>query len=191
MKLLEDIIIEQGSVRTELILDVSKFLNAQVDPKLMEELGRDFAEYYKDYDFDAFVTVETSGIAPSVFAALFANKPLVIIKKQAKELDADIFVQQESHSFTKNHDYFLSVKKEFIEGKKLVLLDDFLAQGSVVLNVDKLFKKVNAKLVSTGICISKNFQDGYKKLVDQGYDIYIQAQIAKLDVENKEVIFEK
>lgn len=191
MKLLEDIIIEQGSVRTELILDVSKFLNAQVDPKLMEELGKDFAEYYKDYDFDAFVTVETSGIAPSVFAALFANKPLVIIKKQAKELDADIFVQQESHSFTKNHDYFLSVKKEFIEGKKLVLLDDFLAQGSVVLNVDKLFKKVNAKLVSTGICISKNFQDGYKKLVDQGYDIYIQAQIAKLDVENKEVIFEK
>lgn len=191
MKLLEDIIIEQASVRTELILDVSKFLNAQVDPKLMEELGRDFAEYYKDYDFDAFVTVETSGIAPSVFAALFANKPLVIIKKQAKKLDAEIFVQQESHSFTKNHNYFLSVKKEFIANKNLVLLDDFLAQGSVVLNVDKLFKKVNAKLVSTGICISKNFQDGYKKLTEQGYDIYIQAQIAKLDVENKEVIFDK
>ncbi len=191
MKLLEEMIVKKGKVRSKVILDVSTFLNAQVDPKLMEQLGKDFAEYYKDYDFDAFVTVETSGIAPSVFAALYANKPLVIIKKQDKFMDGAIFVQQESYSFTKDHDYYLTVKKEFIENKKLVLLDDFLAQGSVVLNVDRLFKKVNAELVSTGICISKNFQDGYRKLTEQGYDIYIQAEIAKLDEDSKEVIFEK
>lgn len=190
MKLLEEKIIEQGRVRSEVILDVSTFLNAQVDAKLMEELGKDFANHYKDVEFDAFVTVETSGIAPSVFASLYANKPLVIIKKQDKFMDGGIFVQQESYSFTKDHDYYLTVKKEFIQNKKIILLDDFLAQGSVVLNVDKLLKKVDATLVSTGICISKNFQDGYKRLSEMGYDLYIQAALKKLDTESKQVIFE-
>lgn len=189
MKKLEEMIKEQGVVRTETILDVSTFLNAQVDAELMSALGKDFSDYYKDYDFDAFVTVETSGIAPSVFASLYSNKPLVILKKQDKELDPEVFVQQPSHSFTKNHDYYLSVKKEFIQGKRLILLDDFLAQGSVVQNVDKLFKKVDARLVSTGICISKNFQKGYQILSDLNYDLYCQAEITKLDIDTKEVIF--
>ncbi|UPU38861.1 hypothetical protein MX850_09785 [Erysipelothrix sp. Poltava] len=68
MKLLEEIIQEKGKVKSEEIVDVSSFLNAQVDPKVMEALGKDFADFYADYDFDLFVTVETSGIAPSVFA---------------------------------------------------------------------------------------------------------------------------
>ncbi len=191
MKELEDKIIEFGVVRSETILDVSTFLNVQVDAALMQSLGQDFAEHVASYDFDAFVTVETSGIAPSVFAALYSNKPLVIIKKQDKLLDESIFVQQSSHSFTKNHDYFLSVKKEFIAGKKLILLDDFLAQGSVVTNVDALFKKVDAQLVATGICISKNFQQGYQKLSALGYDLYCQAQLQKLDVVSKQVTFIK
>lgn len=190
MKLLKEMIQEKGKVRSEVILDVSEFLNAQVDPQLMEKLGKDFADYYADYDFDAFVTVETSGIAPSVFASLFANKPLIIIKKQDKEMDETIFVQQASYSFTKNHNYFLTVKKEFIREKKLILLDDFLAQGSVVQNVDKLLKKVDGKLVSTGICISKNYQDGYKHLTQKGYDIYIQAGLKQLNVKTGEIIFD-
>lgn len=190
MKKLVDAINDLGVVRTETILDVSQFLNAQVDAQLMQSLGKDFSEYFAQYDFDAFVTVETSGIAPSVFASLFSNKPLVIIKKQDKVMDEAVFVQQASHSFTKNHNYYLTVKKEFIENKRLILLDDFLAQGSVVLNVDALFKKVDAELVATGICISKNFQDGYKKLTSKGYDLYCQAQIKKLDVESSSVIFE-
>ena len=82
MKLLIDKIEQFGRVKSEQVLDVSAFLNKQVDPQLMEALGKDFADYYKDYDFDAFVTVESSGIAPAVFAALHANKPLIILKKE-------------------------------------------------------------------------------------------------------------
>lgn len=190
MKQLKDMIQAKGKVKSEVILDVSEFLNAQVDPHLMQELGKDFANQFENYDFDAFVTVETSGIAPSVFASLYANKPLIIIKKQDKEMDEHVFVQQASYSFTKNHNYFLTVKKEFIESKKLVLIDDFLAQGSVVLNVDKLLDKVGATLVSTGICISKNYQDGYKHLTEKGYDIYIQAGLKELNVETGEIVFD-
>ena len=190
MKLLKEKIETYGIVRSERVLDVSAFLNKQVDAKLMQALGQDFADYYADYDFDVFVTVESSGIAPSVFASLFADKPLVIIKKEDVLKDAENYAQQKSYSYTKNHEYYLTVQKEFIENKKVILLDDFLAQGSVALNVDKLVKSANAELVSIGICISKNFQDGYKRLREQGFDLYLQNEIKYLDVENKKVVFE-
>lgn len=181
MKLLIDKIEQFGRVKSEQVLDVSAFLNKQVDPQLMEALGKDFADYYKDYDFDAFVTVESSGIAPAVFAALHANKPLIILKKEDDQKDESIFAQQDSYSFTKNHKYYLTVQKEYIENKKVILIDDFLAMGSVATNVDILAKKANAQLVAIGICISKNYQDGYIILRERGYDLYIQVGLKKLD----------
>lgn len=191
MKALKTSIIQQGSVRTKDILDVSKFLNAHVDAQLMSELGKDFAEYYKDYDFDLFVTVETSGIAPSVFASLYANKPLLIIKKEARDLDQAIYVQQDCFSYTKDVSYKLSAKREFLSNKKVVLLDDFLAQGSVVKNVEALLKQVDSSLVSIGICITKNFQPGYKALSDEGYDLYAQVELESLDPETGTIVFAK
>ena len=180
MKLLKERIIESGSVRTKDILDVSKFLNAHVDAKLMDALGKDFADYYKDYDFDMFVTVETSGIAPSVFASLYAKKPLLIIKKEGRDLDDAIYVQQDCFSYTKDVSYKLTAKKEFLSNKKVVLLDDFLAQGSVVKNVESLLEKVNSSLVSTGICITKNFQPGY-----------LAVELKSLDPETGTIEFDK
>ena len=180
MDLLKECILERGFVRSEKILDVSNFLNAQVDAELMQALGKDFAEKFKDHDFDMFVTVEASGIAPAVFASLYANKPLVVIKKQSIVMDPEIYVQQPSYSYTKDVNYFLSTKSRLIEGKKCILIDDFLAEGSVVKNVEIMLKKVNASLVATGICISKNFQPGYKFLKDNGYDLYSQVQLKEL-----------
>lgn len=190
MELLENMIKDKGRVKSDLILDVSDFLNAQVDVELMQELGKDFAQYYADYDFDLFVTVEASGIAPSVFASLYANKPLVIIKKQDNFLDNPEIVQQASYSFTKDKDYFLTVGKQFIAGKKIILIDDFLAKGSVVKNVKTMLESVDAKLVSTAICISKNFQEGYQHLSQEGFDLYVQAQVKSLDSANNIIEFE-
>lgn len=191
MEQLKKSIIEQGSVRTKDILDVSKFLNAHVDAQLMSALGQDFADYYKDYDFDLFATVETSGIAPSVFASLYANKPLLIIKKEGRGMDEAIYVQQDCFSYTKDVSYKLTAKKEFLSGKKVVLLDDFLAQGSVVKNVESLLDKVGSTLVSTGICVTKNFQPGYKALTDEGYDLYAQVELESLDPETGIIKFAK
>lgn len=78
MKMLEKYIKEEGFVRGNQILDVSNFLNSKVDAKLMQALGKDFAERFNDYDFDVIITVEASGIAPAVFASLYLNKPLII-----------------------------------------------------------------------------------------------------------------
>lgn len=186
MKELKEKIIADGKVLSDVALDVSSFLNMQVDAPLMDAIGRDFANHYANYDFDLFVTVESSGIAPSVFASLHANKPLVIIKKSDKLVAGKL--QQACTSFTKQVSYYLTVNEQYIKDKKIILLDDFLALGNVVTNVETLLAKANAKLVSTGILISKNFQPGYQDLINAGKDLYCQAEIEKLDADSNTVI---
>ena len=186
MKSLKNAIKEKGIVRTSEILDVSHFLNGVVDAPLMSDIGKDFANHFKNLDFDIFVTVESSGIAPSVFASLYANKPLVVIKKNTSLLD-DTFIQQASFSFTKKQNYYLTSKKSLIENKRVVLIDDFLAAGSVVENVNIFLQKATSQLVGVGICITKGFQNGYKILNEKGYNLYSQVIITSMDTDTNDV----
>lgn len=180
MKALKEAIECKGLVRTSEILDVSKFLNGEIDSKLMSDIGQDFADTFKNLDFDMFVTVESSGIAPSVFASLYANKPLVVIKKHQGLLDAS-YVQQASFSFTKKQEYYLTSKRNLIENKRIVLIDDFLAAGSVVENVNVLLESAGSELVGVGICITKGFQKGYKMLSEKGFNLYSQVTLKTMD----------
>lgn len=188
MKLLKEKIIEEGIVVSESILDVSSFLNMQVDAFLMREVGKEFAQCFADIDFDCYVTVESSGIAPSVFASIASNKPLVIIKKDHRKKETP-FVQQDCYSYTKKQEYFLTVDAKYIENKRCILIDDFLASGSVVRNVEILLNKANAKLIHTGIVISKDFQDGMKLLQENGYPIVSLARIKKMDPNDGSIEF--
>jgi len=188
MKLLIDKMNEEAIIKSENLIDVSSFLNMRLDTNLLDQIGQTFANHYKNYDFDMFVTVESSGIAPSVFASRHANKPLVVIKKSHKIIPD--LLQQPNMSFTKDIAYYLTVNQSFIQDKKIILLDDFLARGSVINNVEILLKKANATLVSSGIIISKNFQPGYKNLIQAGKDIFCLAQIRQLDAINNKIIFE-
>lgn len=182
MKELKDKILKEGVVRSESILDVSSFLNMQVDPFLMKSVGEVFADVFKDEDFDLYLTVESSGIAPSVFASLASDKPLVVIKKDSKVKPAPK-LQQACFSYTKKEDYYLTVDQRFIENKRCILIDDFLASGSVVRNVHTLLEKANATLVKTGIVISKDFQEGMQHLEKEGYPVISLARIKKMDPE--------
>src|SRR5690554_2073617 len=179
MKALKQAILTHGSVKSDAILNVSDFLNMQVDVELMKEIGKAFADHFKDDSFDVYITVEASGIAPAVFASLYSNKPLIIIKKLGKQVEH--FVQQPCYSYTKKEDYYLSVDKKYLEGKRCILIDDFLASGSVVENVNHLCEKAEAQLIKTGICISKDFQEGVSLLKTNGYDVISLARIKKMD----------
>ena len=70
MKLLEDVIREKGAILEGGVLKVDSFLNHQIDPELMKALGDEFANAFADYGINKILTVETSGIAPAVFAGL-------------------------------------------------------------------------------------------------------------------------
>lgn len=189
MELLKNFILEHGVVLSEEALNVSQFLNEQVNAELMQEIGKNFANYFADYEYDGFVTVESSGIAPSIFASLYAKKPLVVIKKKPALLNDSNFIQEECKSFTKKNDYFLTSQKKLIANQKLILLDDFLAEGNVMIHVEALLEKANSTLVATGIVISKDFQPGYQQLSKQNKDIYRLAGIASLDPATNTITF--
>lgn len=92
MKVLEEKILVEGRALNENVLKVDSFINHKVDPKLMHEIGKEFAEHFKDQGITKIVTIESSGIAPALMTAYEMNVPMVILKKQpSKVLNDDLY----------------------------------------------------------------------------------------------------
>ena len=113
--------------------------------------------------------------------ALQMNLPMVILKKQqSKILNGEVY-QTTVHSFTKVMDYELTLSKNYISSDdKILIIDDFLANGEAALGAARLVEMAGAKVAGIGIVIEKSFQVGRKKLDEKGYDVYSLARISKL-----------
>lgn len=181
MKILEDMILERGIAVNEDILKVDSFVNHQVDPELMKNIGDEFAEHFKGQGITKVATIESSGIAPALMTALSLNVPMLILKKQpSKILNQDLY-QTVVTSYTKGTSYELTLSKNFIsENDHVLIIDDFLANGEAATGAIRLIRKAHATIAGVGILIEKSFQPGYEKLTEQGIDVYSLARIAKL-----------
>lgn len=185
MDLLKEKIKNDGIVINENILKVDNFLNHQVDTKLMDLIGEEFAHYFKNKNITKVVTIESSGIAPAYATALKLDVPLVIFKKQSSAiLDTETTIQTPVHSFTKNTDYTLMASKKYLsENDNILIIDDFLANGQAGLGAYRILKEAGCSVAGVGIVIEKSFQDGRKKLEDLGLDVYSLARISKISSE--------
>ena len=181
MKILEDMILERGIAVNEDILKVDSFVNHQVDPELMKNIGDEFAEHFKGQGITKVATIESSGIAPALMTALALNVPMLILKKQpSKILNQDLY-QTVVTSYTKGTSYELTLSKNFIsENDHVLIIDAFLANGEAATGAIRLIRKAHATIAGVGILIEKSFQPGYEKLTEQGIDVYSLARIAKL-----------
>ena len=181
MKILEDMILERGIAVNEDILKVDSFVNHQVDPELMKNIGDEFAEHFKGQGITKVATIESSGIAPALMTALALNVPMLILKKEpSKILNQDLY-QTVVTSYTKGTSYELTLSKNFIsENDHVLIIDDFLANGEAATGAIRLIRKAHATIAGVGILIEKSFQPGYEKLTEQGIDVYSLARIAKL-----------
>lgn len=181
MKILEDMILERGIAVNEDVLKVDSFVNHQVDPELMKNIGDEFAEHFKGQGITKVATIESSGIAPALMTALALNVPMLILKKQpSKILNQDLY-QTVVTSYTKGTSYELTLSKNFIsENDHVLIIDDFLANGEAATGAIRLIRKAHATIAGVGILIEKSFQPGYEKLTEQGIDVYSLARIAKL-----------
>ena len=178
MELLKQKILDCGIALNEHVLLVDSFLNHQVDVKLMQEIGREFARRFADAGVTRVATIEASGIAPAAMAALEMNVPLVILKKSVSSILKDGILQTEVFSFTKNSSYQLTLKSQFIEkGDRVLLIDDFLANGEAGLGASKLLEAAGAEVAGIGIVIAKAFQPGLKKLREAGYRVEALAPV--------------
>ena len=182
MDLLKEKIKNDGIVINENVLKVDNFLNHQVDTKLMDLIGKEFADYFKEKNITKVVTIESSGIAPAYATALKLDVPLVIFKKQSSAiLDTETTIQTPVHSFTKNTDYILMASKKYLsENDNILIIDDFLANGQAAMGAYRILKEAGSSVAGIGIVIEKSFQDGRKKLEDLGLDVYSLARVSKI-----------
>ena len=181
MELLKQKILDCGRALDEHVLLVDSFLNNQVDVKLMQEVGKEFARRFADAGITRIVTIESSGIAPAAMAALEMDLPLVILKKSKSSILKEGILQTEVFSFTKNAPYQLTLKPQFVHpGDRVLLIDDFLANGEAALGASSLLERAGAQVAGIGIVIAKTFQPGLKKLQEAGYRVEILAPVKRM-----------
>ena len=181
MELLKQKILDCGRALDEHVLLVDSFLNHQVDVKLMQEVGKEFARRFADAGITRIVTIESSGIAPAAMAALEMDLPLVILKKSKSSILKEGILQTEVFSFTKNAPYMLTLKPQFVHpGDRVLLIDDFLANGEAALGASSLLERAGAQVAGIGIVIAKTFQPGLKKLQEAGYRVEILAPVKRM-----------
>lgn len=189
MESLHKRILEEGLALSENVLKVDSFLNHQVDSELMYEMGTYFKNYFENHGITKVFTIESSGIAPAVMTAMQMKVPMVTLKKQSsKTLNGEVY-QTKVHSFTKNLDYELTLSKKYINNNdKILVIDDFLANGEAALGAARLVEEAGATVAGIGIVIEKSFQNGAEMLKDKGYDVYSLARISKLSKGNIEFL---
>jgi xanthine phosphoribosyltransferase len=188
MRLLEEKIKTNGLVISENVLKVDSFLNHQIDPELMNEIGKEFARIFEGAGITRIITIESSGIAPSMMAGLYMKVPVLFARKRKSLTLIDDLITATVHSFTKNETNEISISNKYInETDKVLIIDDFLANGQAALGLTEIVEKANAEVVGIGTVIEKSFQEGAQKLRNLGYRVESLARIASLS--NGEVLF--
>lgn len=181
MKELEEKILKEGHALTENILKVDGFINHQVDPVLMQQIGDAFARHFDNRGITKVVTIESSGIAPALMTAIAMNVPMIILKKQPSKVLNDNLLQTVVTSFTKGTSYELTLSHQFInDDDNVLIIDDFLANGEAASGAIRLLEEAGASVAGVGILIEKSFQPGRDKLKAQGVEVYSLARVAKL-----------
>ncbi|HGI2245235.1 TPA: xanthine phosphoribosyltransferase, partial [Streptococcus agalactiae] len=187
-KLLEERILKDGDVLGENILKVDSFLTHQVDFELMQEIGKVFADKYKEAGITKVVTIEASGIAPAVYAAQALGVPMIFAKKAKNITMTEGILTAEVYSFTKQVTSQVSIVSRFLSNDDTVLIiDDFLANGQAAKGLLEIIGQAGAKVAGIGIVIEKSFQDGRDLLEKTGVPVTSLARIKAF--ENGRVVF--
>ncbi|OCA83694.1 xanthine phosphoribosyltransferase [Bacillus sp. FJAT-27986] len=182
---------EEGQVLSSEVLKVDTFLNHQLDPELMVAIGKEFAKRFKDAGITKILTIESSGIAPSVMAGLELQVPVIFArKKKSLTLQDDLYTST-VYSFTKKEENTICIGQKFLNEEDVVLIiDDFLAKGQAAFGLVDIVNQANAKIAGLGIVIEKSFQDGGEILRDKGYRVESLARIQSLE-KNKVIFLEE
>jgi len=187
MKELEERILKDGKIIGNEIIKVASFLNHQIDLNLISNLAKDIVNNFPGVT--KVLTIESSGIAIAyAVASAYGNLPLVFAKKKASKLSIDDVYIEDIHSFTKGIDYPVTVDKAFITKEdKILIVDDFLAEGNASLGLVKICEQAGAKVMGVAVAIEKYFQGGRNKLENLGVKVYSGASILRF--ENNKPIF--
>jgi len=172
IKALEDKILKEGEVLPGNILKVGSFLNQQIDINMLAEMGKEIKRLFIDDSVTKILTIEASGIAIAVGAAFFMDVPVVFAKKNRSTNVSGEILSTQVESFTHGTINTIVVSKEFIRPEdRILIVDDFLANGRALEGLIELVKQVGATFVGAAIAVEKGFQNGGDALRRRGYRI--------------------
>lgn len=181
MKLLKEKIQDEGIVLTDGVLKVDSFLNHQIDPQLMKEIGYEFARRFKENGITKIVTIESSGIAPAVMAGLELGVKVIFARKRKSLTLTNNLLVSSVYSFTKQEENTIAVSSQFLNASdKVLIIDDFLANGEAAKGLIEIVEKSGASVEGIGIVIEKSFQKGANELKELGVRVESLARIQSL-----------
>ena len=181
MKLLEERIRQDGKVRGTEVLKVDRFLNHQIDVELLQEIGQEFLRLFGNEGVTKILTIEASGIGIACVTAQYFKVPVIFAKKnKTKNIAGDVYTSK-VESFTHGKVYDIIVSKEFLRPEdRVLLIDDFLANGSALQGLINLVRDSGATLVGAGICIEKAFQPGGDLIRSMGVRVESLARVKQM-----------
>lgn len=190
MQRLMDRIRRDGIVRPGNVLKVDRFLNHQMDIELFKEIGEEFARRFSDVEINKILTIEASGIGIACVVAQYFQVPVVFAKKtKTKNIAGDVYTAK-VESFTHGTVYDIIVSREFLgAGDKVLVIDDFLANGKALDGLTTLIQDSGAELVGAGIVIEKGFQEGGEIIRGRGVRLESLAIVESMDDETGEIVF--
>lgn len=190
MKLLEERIRKDGTVKAGNVLKVDSFLNHQMDIDLFNEMGKEWARLFADRKITKILTVEASGIGIACVAAQHFHVPVVFAKKsQSVNIDGEVY-STKIESFTHKRVYDVIVSKEFLHPEDhILIIDDFLANGCALEGLIDIVNKAGASVEGVGIAVEKGFQKGGDLIRSKGIRVESLAIVESMDDKTGEITF--
>ncbi|KRM85290.1 PTS family maltose glucose porter, IIABC component [Lactobacillus hominis DSM 23910 = CRBIP 24.179] len=188
LKLLEDRIRKDGAVLPGDVLKINSFLNHQVDPELMMQIGQEFQRLFKDSNITKVLTCEASGIAPGVMTAYCLKVPMVFARKKKPSTLNDAVYWADVFSYTKKVTNKICVEEKFLDkDDNLLIIDDFIAHGEAVKGMVNIARQAGCNIAGIGAVVAKEFQGGSDWIKEQNIRLEALANIASF--ENGQVHF--
>ena len=190
MKILEDRIRKDGTVKAGNVLKVDSFLNHQMDIDLFNEMGKEWARLFADRKITKILTVEASGIGIACVAAQHFHVPVVFAKKsQSVNIDGEVY-STKIESFTHKRVYDVIVSKKFLHPEDhILIIDDFLANGCALEGLIDIVNKAGASVEGVGIAVEKGFQKGGDLIRSKGIRVESLAIVESMDDKTGEITF--
>lgn len=190
MKLLEERIRKDGTVKAGNVLKVDSFLNHQMDIDLFNEMGKEWARLFADHKITKILTVEASGIGIACVAAQHFHVPVVFAKKsQSVNIDGEVY-STKIESFTHKRVYDVIVSKKILHPEDhILIIDDFLANGCALEGLIDIVNKAGASVEGVGIAVEKGFQKGGDLIRSKGIRVESLAIVESMDDKTGEITF--
>ena len=190
MNFLEEKILSDATIKEGNILKIDNFLNHQIDIDIIRQIAYEIKRRFKGKEVTKILTIEASGIAIATLLGEIYDVPVVFAKKGETANSTDDKYIAQAYSFThKKHNNVFVSKPYMLAGEKVLIVDDFLADGQAMGALVDIVHQAGAEVVGLAVAVEKGQQNGGKNLRAKGYQVESVAIIDSMDYKTGEIVF--